>query len=100
MSSNGDPKEKRYISYVLKWHVIQNSCFKFVVKGTEEVQELFVDYINAVNIPKSRIWIMVMAGSRVEHIKNAEAVAEFCKQNGLKMSPRLHLLIWDKALKV
>jgi 7-carboxy-7-deazaguanine synthase len=102
MSSNGDPKERRYIPYVLKWHVAQNSCFKFVVRGEEEVQELFVEYINneGIRIPKHRIWLMVMAGSRAEHVANAEAVAELCKLYGFKMSPRLHLMVWDKALKV
>lgn len=102
MSSNGDPKERRYIPYVLKWHSIKRSCFKFVVRGPEEVQELFVDYINnpSIKIPSDRVWLMVMAGSRAEHIENAEAVAELCKQYGLKMSPRLHLMVWDKALKV
>jgi organic radical activating enzyme len=43
---------------------------------------------------------MVCAGSRQEHIENAEEVAEICKQYGFKMSPRLHLMVWDKALRV
>jgi organic radical activating enzyme len=102
LSSNGDPKGKRYNLEALRFHVDNHSCFKFVVKSTTDIQELFVEFINhpQLRIPRERIWMMVCAGSRQEHIQNAEEIAELCKQYGFKMSPRLHLMIWDKALKV
>jgi 7-carboxy-7-deazaguanine synthase len=102
LSSNGDPKDKRYNLNALKFHVKQNSCFKFVVKDAQDIQELFDEYLShpELFIPRQLVWIMVCAGSRMEHIQNAEAVAEMCKKHGFKMSPRLHLMIWDKALKV
>jgi 7-carboxy-7-deazaguanine synthase len=102
LSSNGDSKQKRYNLQTLKFHVDRSSCFKFVVKGAEDIQELFTQYINqpGLMIPRNRVWIMVCAGSRDEHIDNAEEIAELCKQYGFKMSPRLHLMIWDRALKV
>jgi len=43
---------------------------------------------------------MPCAGSRAEHIAIAEEIAEFAKQQYFKFSPRLHLLVWDMALKV
>ena len=43
---------------------------------------------------------MPCSGSRSEHIKNAPAVAEYAKAMNVNFSPRLHLLIWDMALKV
>lgn len=109
LSNNGDPVEKRYVPSVLKWHAEHNSCFKFVMQfgydpAHEEnlLRELISSYIRnpEVGIPSSRVWIMVCAGSRKEHIDNAEAVVEFCKKNGYKFSPRLQLVVWDKALKV
>jgi organic radical activating enzyme len=102
LSSNGDSKEKRYNLEALRFHVVNRSCFKFVVKSKEDIQELFTDYINhpLLMIQRSRVWIMVCAGSRQEHIENAEEIAELCKLYGFKMSPRLHLMVWDKALKV
>lgn len=102
LSSNGDSKEKRYNLETLMFHVDNLSCFKFVVKSKEDIQELFSDYINhpQLMIPRNRVWIMVCAGSRQEHVQNAEEVAEICKRYGFKMSPRLHLMVWDKALKV
>ena len=39
-------------------------------------------------------------GSRAEHVQKAELVASLCKEYDLNFSPRLQLIIWDKALKV
>ena len=52
------------------------------------------------DIPRDRIWLMPCAGSRVEHIERAEEIADLAKAHHFKFSPRLHLLIWDMALKV
>jgi 6-pyruvoyltetrahydropterin 2'-reductase len=102
LSSNGDPREKRYNLEALKFHKQHGSCFKFVVKNEEDMEELFKDFIKKPDllIPRQLVWIMVCAGSRAEHIENAESIAEMCKNHGFKMSPRLHLMVWDKALKV
>lgn len=102
LSSNGDPKEKRYNLETLHFHVKNHSCFKFVVKDKTDLQELYDEYINhpQLRIRKDRVWLMVCAGSRQEHVENAEEIAELCKEHGFKMSPRLHLMVWDKALKV
>ena len=56
--------------------------------------------IKEINVPLDRIWFMPCCGSRKEHIENAFAVAEYAKSMNVKFSPRLHLLIWDMALKV
>ncbi len=102
LASNGDPKEKRFVPSVLKWLRDQCACFKFVVQSEADVEEIFTEYINHPDIlvPVNRTWLMVCAGSRQEHVANAEVVAELCKKYGFKMSPRLHLMVWDKALKV
>ena len=102
MANNGDPEEKRYKKDALAWHVKNDSCFKFVINTPEDLEELYAKYINEpdVRVSKSRIWLMVMAGSRVEHIERAEAVASLCKEHCFNFSPRLQLVLWDKALKV
>jgi hypothetical protein len=41
-----------------------------------------------------------MCGSRKELIDIAPEVAEICKKHGFKFSNRMHLQVWDKALKV
>ena len=104
LSSNGDSEDKRYKPEVLKWHAKQSltnhSSFKFVVRNEQDVAEIFEKYIRAFDIPRSKVWFMPMCGSRAEHIEVAPAVAELAKEYGVNFSPRLHLLIWDLALRV
>ena len=102
LSNNGDPVEKRYKPAVLKWHVDNNSGFKFVINNEDDLQEVFEKYVYApdIGVPMNRIWLMPCCGSRDEHTEKAAMVAELCKRHKLKFSPRLQLVIWDKALKV
>jgi len=100
LSNNGDPEEKRYKPEVIKWHAQNGSGFKFVVSGENEVKEIIEKYINSCNVPANRIWLMPCCGSREEHTHKCADVAEICKKYNFKFSPRLHLVIWDKALKV
>jgi organic radical activating enzyme len=101
--SNGDPEEKTYKPEVLKWHREHNSGFKFVINKSEDIDEIWRKYVNDnndINIPLNRIWFMPCCGSREEHVENAPAVAEYAKALHVNFSPRLQLLIWNKALKV
>jgi 7-carboxy-7-deazaguanine synthase len=103
LTTNGDPEEKTYKPEVLKWHKDHWSGFKFVISRAEDIDEIWRKYVkdeNGINIPTDRIWFMPCCGSRAEHIEAAPAVAEYAKALNVKFSPRLHLLVWDKALKV
>lgn len=102
LSNNGDPEEKRYKPAVLRWHVNAGSGFKFVINNEKDLDEVYEKYINHpdVLVPKNRVWLMPCCGSRQEHTEKSSMVAELCKQHDLKFSPRLQLVIWDKALKV
>ena len=102
LTTNGDPEKKTYKPKVLKWHKEAGSGFKFVINASEDIDEIWRKYVddNEINIPKNRIWFMPCSGSRQEHVENAPAVAEYAKAMNVNFSPRLHLLIWDMALKV
>lgn len=101
LRSNGDPEEKTYKPDVLKWHVQHGSCFKFVVRNEDDITEIYEKYINGEpKVPTDRVWLMPCAGSRNEHLQVQGWVADACKRYNFKFSPRLHLLIWDKALAV
>jgi organic radical activating enzyme len=103
LTTNGDPEEKTYKPEVLKWHKENGSGFKFVISRSEDLDEIWRKYVNDnndININTDRIWFMPCCGSREEHIEKAPTVAEYAKALNVKFSPRLHLLIWDKALKV
>jgi 7-carboxy-7-deazaguanine synthase len=103
LSSNGDPEDKTYKPDVLKWHVEHDSGFKFVITSDKDIEEIWKKYVNdeqSINVPLHRIWFMPCCGSREEHVQNAPAVAEYAKAMHVNFSPRLQLLIWNKALKV
>jgi len=103
LTTNGDPEEKTYKPEVLKWHREHNSGFKFVINAPEDVEEIWRKYVedeHGINVPLDRIWFMPCCGSRAEHIENAPAVAEYAKALNVNFSSRLHLILWDMALKV
>jgi organic radical activating enzyme len=102
LSNNGDPEERRYKPAVLRWHAQNGSGFKFVINDTKDLDEVFEKYIyrEDVKIPHNRVWLMPCCGSRQEHVQKAEMVATLCKEYDFNFSPRLQLIIWDKALKV
>lgn len=99
---NGDPEEKTYKPEVLKWHSKNRSIFKFVVREEEDVREILEKYINnkEIKLDKELVWLMPACGSREEHNQAAPIVAELAKIYNFNFSPRLHLVLWDKALKV
>jgi len=100
---NGDPEDKTYKPEVLKWHANHGSGFKFVVSSDKDIEEIWSKYVKddkGINVLTSRIWFMPCCGSRDEHIEKAPAVAEYAKAMNVNFSPRLHLLVWDKALRV
>ena len=103
LTTNGDPEEKTYKPEVLKWHKANGSGFKFVISRSEDIDEIWRKYVSddkGINIPTDRIWFMPCCGSREEHIEIAPTVAEYAKALNVKFSPRLHLLLWNMALKV
>lgn len=103
LTTNGDPEEKTYKPEVLKWHKDHNSGFKFVISRSEDIEEIWRKYVKdekGINIPLNRVWFMPCCGSREEHVVNAPAVAEYAKAMHVNFSPRLHLLLWNMALKV
>ena len=102
LTSNGDPESRTCKPEVLKWHKEVGSGFKFVITTDKDIEEIWQKYVedDVVQVPKSRIWFMPCSGSRAEHVEKAPAVAEYAKAMNVNFSPRLHLLLWDMALKV
>lgn len=103
LTTNGDPEEKTYVPNVLKWHVAVKSGFKFVITSDKDIEEIWKKYVKddkGINVPLDRIWFMPCCGSREEHVENATAVAEYAKAMHVNFSPRLQLVIWNKALRV
>lgn len=109
LASNGDDFKLRFKDQALRWHVMRRSGFKFVVQSEDDVKEIFANYINNPSVVspdirddfrRNRVWFMLCAGSQKELLQNGLAVAELAKKYGVKFSNRMHLQLWDKALRV
>lgn len=103
LTTNGDAESKTYVAEVLRWHSRHYSGFKFVINSDKDIEEIWRKYVEdnqGINVDTNRIWFMPCCGSRQEHIERAPAVAEYAKAMNVNFSPRLHLLVWDMALKV
>jgi 7-carboxy-7-deazaguanine synthase len=102
LSVNGDPEDKRFKPEVIRYLIKHKACFKFVAKQESDLDEMYEKFVDNpdINLPEELIWIMPMCGSRDELIKIGPAVADICKKYNLKFSNRMHLQVWDKALKV
>jgi len=73
-----------------------------IAKQESDLAEVLEKYVNnpVVAVPSELVWVMPMCGSREELLKVSPVVAEICKKYCFKFSNRMHLQIWDKALKV
>lgn len=100
-SNSGMPLERRYMKGTLEYFVRNNkSTFKFVVGSREDVEEIFRDYINPLKIDKQRVFLMPQSTNRNEFVDTSGPIAELCKEYRVNFSPRLQLMIWDKATGV
>ena len=102
LSSNGDPTEKRFKPEVLRFLVEQDACFKFVARQESDLNEVLENYLNNpdIGLHSSQVWIMPCCGCREELLVNGPVVADLCKKYNFKFSNRMHLQLWNKALKV
>jgi 7-carboxy-7-deazaguanine synthase len=102
LASNGDPVRLRFKELALNWHALRGTGFKFVVQSEADVKEIWSNFVEnpAVAIPKRRIWFMPCCGSQAELLEKGTEVAELAKKYGVKFSNRMHLQLWDKALRV
>jgi len=94
-------KEKRInelaIDFFLK---SKRAIFKFVVESEEDVIEIIEDFIKPFKIPNELIYLMPQSKNREEFLKLSPIIVELCKKYQFNFSPRLQLIIWNKAVGV
>jgi 7-carboxy-7-deazaguanine synthase len=69
--------------------------FKFVAENIASLGEIH-GFVQKNEITKERVYIMPRGMTREEQIQRMELVFCFCRDNGYKMTPRLHILAFDK----
>jgi 7-carboxy-7-deazaguanine synthase len=69
---------------------------KFVVETSGDIAEAQEVLGQLGKLPPERVMLMPQAGTAEELLRRSPAVAEACKQTGLRFGQRLHLLLWDR----
>jgi 7-carboxy-7-deazaguanine synthase len=69
---------------------------KFVVESSEDVQEVQRLLGELGEVAPERAMLMPQATTKEELLATSPAIAEACKQTGLRFGQRLHLLLWDR----
>ena len=95
--ANSDvPKEKRFNRNVLDQLASTDSgfrtTFKFVISSMTDFDEIFTDFSF---LPREKIIIMPEGTTRESQLDGISSYIEICKENGLRLIPRLHTLIWE-----
>jgi 7-carboxy-7-deazaguanine synthase len=99
LSNSGIPREKRIQTDVLRWHSLRNSYFKFPIACREDLMEVD-DIVRSVPLKRSRVFLMPVCSTREEHLSSSLMVVELAKLSGYMYSPRMQLVLYDKALGV
>lgn len=99
LTNSGMPLEKRIRPDVLAYHAAGNSCFKFPVRNDADLREVEA-IVHQHRIRRSRVYLMPVCNTRAEHQEVSAVVTELCKKSGYHYSPRLQLVLWDKATGV
>jgi len=69
---------------------------KFVVESPEDVEEVRQVLGRMGELETARIMLMPQAATPEELLRKSPAIAEACKQTGLRFGQRLHLLLWGR----
>lgn len=81
------------------WHVSGETlkkadALKFVADDRASMAEID-RFVDEHAIDRDKVFIMPMGASRNEQMKRMEEVFAFCRNSGYRMSPRLHILVFD-----
>ena len=94
LNNSGNPREQRELPQVLAFYCrLPNAYFKFVVVGTEDVDEV-CSLRDRYALPNRQI-ILMPEGRTPETIQcRSQWVSQACAREGFRFSTRLHILLW------
>ena len=72
--------------------------YKFVLSSGSDLDEVNNDFLP--HISRDRVYLMPAGSTQEELAETYPIVAELCKYNNFKFTPRLHVDIWNKKTGV
>lgn len=101
LENSGNKKELRYKPDVIKFlSSLENSYFKFVITCEDDWTEIQREFLDAGLITRDQIVVMPEGISRDELQSHYEACVNLACREGVRMSDRLQVTIWDKVTGV
>lgn len=109
LSNSGMKKELRYKPQILSHlAMLENSWFKFVVSSGDDWEEIKKDFIlgdslgrwEFVHVPKSKIILMPEGTTRDELRQLYSWLVDLAAREGVRVTDRLHITVWDKTVGV
>ncbi|HOJ14877.1 MAG TPA: 7-carboxy-7-deazaguanine synthase QueE [Deltaproteobacteria bacterium] len=81
------------------WHIRRPDLanahwFKFVADGEHSLRAIR-SFVSENAIDPEKVYVMPMGATRAQQMERMRPVFLFCRDNGLKMSPRLQVLVFD-----
>jgi organic radical activating enzyme len=99
LANSGMKERARIKPDVIKYmSSLNNSWFKFVVRGEDDWKEIEKDYLP--RILKNQIILMPEGQTQEELSKTREIVADIAIREGVRFTDRLHVTIWNKKTGV
>ena len=87
------PRWQETWRHVLAWRAEPNATFKIVVgdpPDPDDVLRLIIEH----ELPRARVMLMPEGLTEARIREHAIELAELCKREGLRLSPRLHVWMW------
>lgn len=72
---------------------------KIVIANKKDLEELS-GWLAEMNWLMTHLYLMPVCNNREEHQANSEWLVKFCIERGIKYSPRLQIVLWDKVVGV
>ena len=78
---------------------VEKTYYKFVVDKKNDIKEIS-SFLKTHGIKKEKVLLMPQGITKNEITKKSKWLAEICKKENLRFSPRLHINIWGNKRKV
>lgn len=94
LSHSGIPRAKRIRENVLSALNVVSTCFKFVVKDEQDIEEMHNDLVDPLGLDRNKIVLMPEGVTGEEIAQNARRLVESAKRKGYRLLGRLHCELW------
>lgn len=99
LASSGADEDIRIFSFAInQFRLLKFVSWKFVMTGEEDIEE-FEQLVEKFSIPLQNI-ILMPEGVSVKSMQEKLWLVDYCKENNIRYSPRLHIILYGNKRAV